>query len=169
MSRTVSSLLAFAAAVALLVFAAWLDNSVMTDSRRHAAATFDNSGLAGLYVLGSLATAASVLVVGWLGWRSSALVGVLYAVLGGFFVLLPWLMWSFATRVNDVPSVLPEPMASAVSNIYFSTAGPLNAVAAVGAAMLIAGVAGIGRSWRGRVANAGPSTVYITGPGSKSP
>ena len=155
MSRTVSSLLGFAAAVALLVFAAWLDNSVMTDARRHAAAIFDNSGLAALYALGSLAVAASVLVVGWLGWRSSALVGLVYAVLGGFFALLPWLVWSL---------VLPEPMASAVSNIYSSASGPLNAVGTVGAAMLIAGAGGIGRSWRGRAVNAGRSSVPISGP-----
>jgi hypothetical protein len=69
---------------------------------------------------------------------------------------------NLATTKNDVPPVLPEALASALANIYFSTAGPLNAAGTIGAAMLIAGVATLARWWRGRPAAA--SRVEIIAP-----
>ena len=106
--------------------------------------------------LGSILVAATVLLAGVLAWRAaSVLVGLTYAIVGGFLVVLPWLVWNFAAQVNDAPPVLPEPLATVVSEIYFRTSGgPLNAVGTIGGAMLIAGVAALVRRQRDRgVAN----------------
>jgi hypothetical protein len=45
---------------------------------------------------------------------------------------------------------LPDPLASAVGDIYVATVGPLNAVVIVGAGMASAGAAVITRSFRER-------------------
>jgi hypothetical protein len=162
MSKTGRTLVALAGAALVLVIAAWFDTTIMSDARRDAQATFDTSGFAAMTALGSLLVAGSVLVIGTLAWRAaSGIVGVAYIVVGGFFVALPWLAWSLATQVNDVPAVLPEPLAQALWRIYDTTGvGPLNAGGTIGAAMLIAGVAALVRRWRGRaVAEGRPEAV----------
>ncbi len=163
MSRTSKTLVALAAAAIVLVLAAWFDSTLLTEARRHSAATFDISGVAAMTALGSLLVAGSVLLVGTLAWRSaSVVVGLAHVLVGGFFVALPWLVWNLATTKNDVPPVLPEALASALGNIYFSTTGSLNAVGTIGAAMLIAGVATLVRWWWGRAAAA--SRVEVIAP-----
>jgi hypothetical protein len=121
-------------------------------------ANFDSSGFAGMATLGSLAVAGAVLLVWALAWRAaSGIVGVAYIVVGGFFVALQWLALRLATQVNDVPAVLPEPLAQALWRIYEATGvGPLNAVRMIGAAMLIAGIAALVPWWRGRGVAEGP-------------
>jgi hypothetical protein len=150
MSRTSKTLVALATAAIVLVLVAWFDNTLMSEARRHAAATFDVSGVGAMTALGSLLVAGSILLVGTLAWRAaSVVVGLAYVLVGGFFVALPWLVWNLATTKNDVPPVLPEALASALGNIYFSTSGSLNGAGTIGAAMLIAGVATLARWWRG--------------------
>jgi hypothetical protein len=113
----------------------------MRDAERDAAATFDSSELSLAQSLGSLAIAGSVLLLGVAAWRwHSALVGAAYTVVGAFFVSLPVIIR------------LPEPIPDAVRQIYFWSAGPLNAVGTIGAAMLLIGVVVIGRSIQGRSA-----------------
>ena len=46
--------------------------------------------------------------------------------------------------------MLPDAVANAVSNVFVATVGPLYAVVVVGASMVIAGVAVIGRTIRDR-------------------
>jgi hypothetical protein len=162
MSRTNKTLVALAAAAIVLVLAGWFDSTVMSEARSHAAATFDISGVAATIALGSLFVAGSVLLVGTLAWRTaSVVVGLAYVVVGGFFVALPSLVWNLASQVNDVPPVLPEPLASALGNIYFSTTGSLNAVGTIGAAMLFAGAAAFARRWRGRAVSASRAEVIV--------
>jgi len=145
------TLVALAAAAIVLVIAAWFDTTVMLEARRQAASTFDSSGIAAMAVVGSLMIAGSVLLVGALAWRATSLaVGLVYVVVGGFFVALPWLVWNLSTGINDVPAVLPEPIAVALWNIYYSTTGALNAGGTIGAAMLIAGIVALARWWQGR-------------------
>jgi hypothetical protein len=164
MSRTGRTLVALAGAALVLVIATWFDKTIMSDALRHAQATFNASGLAAMTAFGSLLVAGSVLVVGTLAWRAaSGVVGVVYIVVGGFFVALPWLARSLATQVNDVPAVLPQPLAQALWRINDTGVGPLNAVGTIGAAMLIAGVAALLQWWRGRaVAEGRPEAVVPT-------
>lgn len=151
MSRTSRTLLALAAAAIVLVIATWFDHTVMTEALRHAQSTFEMSGFATMTALGSLLVALSVLLVGALAWRAaSVVVGLAYVVVGGFVVALPWLVMNLTIHKNGAPSVLPEPLASALANIFFSTTGSLNAVGTIGAAILIAGIAASARRWRGR-------------------
>lgn len=152
MSRTGKTLVALVGAALVLVIATWFDNTFMRDAVRHAQANFDMSGVGAVIAAGSMLVAGSVLVVGVLAWRAaSVVVGLAYAVVGGFFLMLPWIVWNLATQVNDVPPVLPEPLLTVVSEIYFRTGGgSLNAVGTIGAAMLIAGVVALVRWQRDR-------------------
>ena len=153
MSRTGRTLAALAGAAILLVVAAWFDTIFLRDALRQGAATFDISGSSAVLVLGSLLVAGSALGVWILAWRArSVVVGLAYAIVGGFLAALPWLVWSLAVQVNDKPPVLPEPLLTVVSETYARTSGSLNAVGTIGAAMLIAGVVALVRRQRDRAA-----------------
>ena len=157
MSNAWRAAVALGAALVALVVLAWFDNDVMTEAQQRAAATFSSSDWLLPSAVGTLVATGAVLLLGVLAWRSrSTWVGVIYAVVGGFIVLLPWIVWSFAAYVNDVPPVLPEPIGGAVSTLWGETFGPLNAVTIVGAGMTVTGVGLIVRRWRDRaVAGAG--------------
>ena len=140
MSNLPRSALAIAAAAVALLALAWFDSTVIRDAQRQAAATFSPAPSYAPWALGLFLTAGAVLMLALLAWWSRSLaVGVLYAVVGAFLAVLPWILWTFAAQVNDTPPVLPEPLVTALSDLYQGTAGPLNA-----------GVAVIVRSLRGR-------------------
>ena len=153
MSKTGRTFVALAGAALILVITVWFDNTVMRGAVQSAKATFGQSGLGAMIAVWSMVIAGSVLLVGVLAWRAASVVaGIAYAVAGGFLVTLPWIVSTFATHVNDVPPVLPEPLLSVVSEISFLTRGSsMNAVGTIGAAMLIAGVVALVRWERDRV------------------
>src|SRR6478735_129222 len=142
MSRAGRTFMALAGAALILVMTVWFDNTVMRGAAKAAQASFGQSGLGATIAAWSIVVAGSVLLVGMLAWRAaSVVVGIVYAVVGAFLVTLPWIVWTFATQVNDVPPVLPEPLLSVVSEIAFRTQGSsLNAVGTIGGALLIGGV-----------------------------
>jgi hypothetical protein len=154
---------ALVGAAAALLLAAWFDTSVVVDAQRQAASTFEPGGLAVVMSVGAVAAGGACLLVGWLGVRSSAVVGLLYVVVGGFFALGSWLLWTFAASINGAPPVLPDPVAQAMSDIYLRTQGPLNAVAIIGGAMAVAGAFAIARSVRRRIKPV-PSTSAVPAP-----
>jgi hypothetical protein len=152
MSKAGRTAVAILVAAGVLWLAGWLDGSVMRDIGQQEAATFDPTGLELAYSLGAVAVAGGVLLLGVFAWRSrSALVGVVYLVVGGFFAFMPVINWWGAAQINGAPPVLPGPIADAVSQIYFWSNGPLNAVATVGAGMLVVGLLVVGRSIRARM------------------
>ena len=156
MSRTGRTLVALAGAAIILLIATWFDNTFMRDAVRHAQRNFDSDWLGAVIAAGSMLVAGSALLLGVLAWRAaSVVVGLAYAVVGGFFLMLPWIVRTLATQVNDVPPVLPEPLLTVVSEIYFRTGGSLNAVGTIGAALLITGVAALVRWQRDRAAAKG--------------
>lgn len=147
MSKTGRSLLAVSLAAAVLLFATWFDHNVLNDARRQMGATFEIGWTMTLMALGTILVAAFALLVAVLAWRAaSPVVGVAYALVGGFLVALPWLVWTLAAKTNDRPPALPEPIAAGLGNLYFSTTGSLNAVEIIGGAMLVAGIASLARS-----------------------
>jgi hypothetical protein len=161
MSKAGRAAQAILVAAGVLWLAGWLDGSVMRDIAQQEAATFDPTGLSLAYSLGSLAVVGGALLLGLLAWRShSTLVGAAYVLVGAFLVFLPVIVWRFATQINEVRPVLPGPIADAVGQIYFSSYGPLNAIATVGAGMFVVGLLVVGRSIRARMADrkAGPVT-----------
>jgi hypothetical protein len=149
MIRTVVALLGGAA---ILVAAAWLDTDVLRGIQQRAAATFDITVMAWALPLGYLAIAGGILALGLLArWARSLLVGLAYLVVGAFFAFLGTLVWTVAAQVNDAPSVLPEPIAVFVSQVYRQAeSGPLHTVAIIGAGMLLIGLATIGLARRSR-------------------
>ena len=150
MSRTTSSLAALVVAGIALAAAAWFDGTVINEARRQAAAEFSFGNIGVLLSLGSIAVAGGCLLVAWFGVRAAVLVGLAYAVVGGFFALMPWLVYNLGAVNNDVPGVIPEAIAGPISQLYLRTLGPLNAVGTIGAAMLIAGLVAMVRSLRRR-------------------
>ena len=151
MSKPIRATIAIVAAGAALLFAAWFDSTVMLDIQAQGRAMFDSTGFALALSLGSLAVAGAVLLLAVLAWRSqSALVGTVFAVVGAFFAFLPAILWQFAAEHNDVPAVLPQPIAQAVTDIYIRSTGPLNAVVIIGAGMLLAGLTVLVRAYRDR-------------------
>ncbi len=152
MSKAGRAAVAILVAAGVLWLAVWFDGTVMRDIRQQEAATFDPTGLSLAYSLGAVAVAGGVLLLAVLAWRShSALVVAAYVFVGAFFAFLPVLAWRFATQINGAPPVFPGPIADAVGQIYFWSAGPLNAVATVGAGMLLVGLLVIGRALRARM------------------
>src|SRR4051812_10732662 len=135
-------------AAAALVVAAWFDTSVLAAAERQAASSFEPGGAAAVAGIGAVAAGGACLLVGWLGVRSSAVVGLLYVLVGGYFALGPWLLLTFAASINGAPPVLPDPVTHAMSDLYLRTAGPLNSVAMIGGAIAVAGVVSISRSVR---------------------
>lgn len=131
---------------AALAAGAWYDGSVMVDAQRRAGNLFDPTQETLLLAVGSLAVAGAVLALGVAAWKArSVFIGVAYAVVGGFFTFLPVIVWEWAAQINGAAPVLPEPIASAVSQIYFHVQGPLNADGILGGAMLVMGLVVIGR------------------------
>jgi hypothetical protein len=147
MSKAGRAAVAILVAAAVLWLAGWLDGTVMRDIGRQAAQSFDETGLELAYSLGAVAVAGGVLLLGVLAWRSrSALVGAVYLVVGGCFAFMPLINWWGGVRINGAPPVLPGPIADAVGQIFFSSFGPLNAIATIGGGMFIVGLLVVGRS-----------------------
>jgi hypothetical protein len=136
MSRAGRTALALVAALGVLAAMAWFDAAVLLQAEQRARAAFDSGQAALPFSLGSFAIAGSVLLLAHLAWASRSMaIGVIYLVVGAFFALLRW---------------LPDPLASAVSYLYVTTVGPLNAVVVIGAGMAIAGVVVLAASFRER-------------------
>lgn len=155
MLRGSRTLAALAGAALMLIIAAWFDTVFLRDAAQQAKANFNLAALGPVFAAGSMLVAGCVLLAGVLAWRAaSVVVSLAYAFVGGFFVTLPWIVWTAATATNDAPPVLPEPLLTFVSEIYLWTAGSLNAAGTIGAAMLIAGVAALVRRQRDRAAAA---------------
>ena len=141
------------AAIVLLV-AGWFDTVLMAAVRRTEGATFDITQTAAALPVGYVLIAAGMLAIVVLGRRAdSRLVDVVYAVAGGFLTLLFTLVWTLAATINGAPPVLPDPLASFIGQAYTTAeTGPLNAVAIIGAAMLVVGLADLGLALRRRPA-----------------
>ncbi len=149
-SRPGKSLVATLVAVVALAIAHWFDAGVLLEAQYRAGTTFEPGPLFYLISVAHLITAAGVVALALAAWWSrSLLVGVGYAAVGGFLVLLPATVWEFATGVNGAPPPAPEPIATALGNWYFTLAtGVTGSVFTLGAAMLISGLAVIGRALR---------------------
>lgn len=106
-----------------------------------------------------LLTAAGVVALALAAWWSrSLLVGVGYALVGGFLVFLPAMGAPFALRVNGAP----EPIATTLAQWFFTVAtGVTGAVFTLGGAMLLSGLAVIAsmlRAQRPGLAAESPAT-----------
>ncbi len=150
MTRTIWSIAALLVGGGLLMLGAWFDATVATHAQRQAAAEFNDSGYTVVWVVGSVLVGASCITLGWLAWRSSAIVDVIYVVVGIGFAALPWLALGIGPSLSGDSPPLAQSIASSASDVLFRTTGPLNAVGTMGAAMAIGGVAGLVRSLRRR-------------------
>jgi hypothetical protein len=152
MSKAGRAAITILVAAGVLFLAGWLDGSVMRDIRQQESATFDATGLVLALSLGSLVVVSAVLLLGFLARRSrSALVGTAYVLFGAIFAFLQVIVWGFTAQNGNTPPVLRGPIVDALHQIYFWSAGPLNAVGTIGAGMFVVGLLVVGRSLRARM------------------
>ena len=156
-------LVAVLVALLALLIVHWFDAAVLLDAQKQAGLTYDPGPLVDLTGLAHVVTAAGVVAIALAGWRSRSLVvGITYAVAGGFLVFLPTLAWTFASSRNGAPVVAPQPIASALWSWYLTLAtGVTGAVFILAAAMFLSGLAVVGSIFlaRPRRASAGASTA----------
>jgi hypothetical protein len=150
--RARRSLVAALVALLVLLIAHWFDAGVLVDARNGFSYSYDPVPLVDLTAIAHIVTAAGVVAIALAGWRSRSLaVGIGYAVVGGFLVFLPPLIWSVAVSVNGASPVAPQPIANALWS-WDSTleTGRIGAVFTLAAAMLLTGVAVIWSVLQGR-------------------
>jgi hypothetical protein len=148
--RSTRKLVALLGAAVVLVIAGWVDTVVMVGIHRTSSATFDIIQIAWAVPFGYLTIAAAILVIGLLArWARSVLVGLAYALIGAFLAFLFPINWLWTAETNGAPPILPAPVATFVNEVYsHAEQGPLNAVAIIGAGMLLVGLASIGYELR---------------------
>jgi hypothetical protein len=162
-------LIAALVALLTLLIGHWFDAGVLADAVRREGVTFEPGPVFYLIPVAHLVTAAGVVALALTAWRSRSLfVGVGYAVVGGFLVLLPATMWAFAASVNGAPPVAPQPIANTLGQWWFTLAmGVTGSVFTLAAAMLLSGLAVIGSVLREQRPGATPR-VIATLPASQS-
>lgn len=155
MSGIRGTALALAGGAIALVLTAWFDSVLVANTLQNTAATSDMGRNGLMLALDSVVAVGAVLLLAALAWRSrSILVGAAYTVVGAYFALQTWVLWTFASRVNDTPPVLPALLTRAVSDLYrWTEGGPVHAIGTVGAGMLIAGIAVLAMRLRPRTAS----------------
>ena len=133
-----------------LWLANWFDGQFVFDARQTAARSFDVEGAMVASDVGMFATAVLSLAVALVAWWSrSRLVAVVDIVLGGFYGFLLALEAFLALRINGAPAFAPEPLATFIDNRYGEVMlGSMGSVEIVGAAMFVAGIATLIRSYR---------------------
>lgn len=137
-------------AVVILLIGHWFDAGVLAGAVRRAGLTYEPGPIFYLNAVAHLVTAAGVVALALTAWRSRSLfVGVGYAIVGAFLVLLPAWTWTFAASVNGAPPVLPQPIANTLGQWYSTLAtGVTGSVFTLAAAMLLTGLAVVGSALR---------------------
>jgi hypothetical protein len=154
--QSTRKLVALLGAAAVLVIADWVDTVMVTGIRLSSGQTFDVSQMEWALPFGYLTVAAGGLAIVLLArWAQSVLVGLVYALVGAFFAFLFPIIWLWAAGVNGATPVLPGPIVTFLTDVYINTEqGSLNAVAIIGAGMLLVGLASIGYALRNRASPA---------------
>lgn len=140
---------AITALIAVPVAAAWFDTVVMGNAAMYSVGFGDDSRISGVLTIGYVALASACLLVGWLGSRASSVVASLYAPVGGFLALLPWLYITLSPRTDDAAPPRGQ-IVQVIDDLWLRTHGPLDAVGVIGGAMLVAGLVAIVRTSRAR-------------------
>lgn len=165
MSRRGYAVLALVAAGLALILFAWLDADVLQRVQREGAADFNASRFTLLVSLASILLASAILGLGCLAWRAaSAWIGAAYFLVGGFFALLPAIVFGSMTGASSVF----EPLIRMAAETFLATTGPINAVVLLGAGMFVVGLVSITRSLRDRPrtrAGADQKTSVVSAPG----
>jgi len=148
-------------AVVALPVAHWFDAGWLADAQIRATHTYEMSPLVDMTVIAHLLTAAAVVAVVWSAWWArSSFVAFGYIIVGGFIATLPALVWTFAVRINDESARLPDPIASTMTQWWFTLqVGVTGAVYTIAAAMLIVGLAVLGSKRRAGRSRAVPATA----------
>jgi hypothetical protein len=152
MARAGRAASALVAAAVVLTFMAWFDTTAIRDAAQQAAQDFDSRPYAIVASIGTLMTGGSVLLLAVLAWRSRSVpVGVIYALVGGYFVFQAPIWMNLASASSDGSQApLPGPLINVVNSLAMASVGQLNAVGVIGAGMLVAGVAVIASRLRER-------------------
>jgi hypothetical protein len=150
--QSIRKLVSLVAAGVIVVCAGWFDTVVLVGLQHRASQLFDPLPYVWATSLGFVVLAGAVLAVTLLArWAHSGVVGLVYVLVGGLLVFVGPLIWLGADGLNSAPPFLPGPLATMVDDIYlYGEQGALNAVAIIGATMLLVGLASVGSALRPR-------------------
>ena len=103
-------------------------------------------------------------------WARSGLVGSVYAIVGALLVFLGPINWIWAATINGADPILPGPITTLVNSLYINAEqGPLNAVAIIGAGMLLIGIASVVDAMRHRAPAAAAPVATTSATSEVSP
>ncbi|MGD0123513.1 MAG: hypothetical protein ABSC46_13290 [Candidatus Limnocylindrales bacterium] len=161
--------LAALAALGVLFVCHWFDATVVADAQRQAGMSYDSGPLVDLTSIAHLLTAAGVVAIALAGWRSrSLLLGVGYALVGGYLVFLPALFWAYGIGGNGAPAAAPQPIASTLNTWYTTlSTGVTGAVYTLAGAMFLTGLAVIWSVLRERRRGAETQPATAEAPGTQ--
>lgn len=153
-----------AAAVSLAAMG-WVDHA-LNDVYQGAMRNNETFGIetwgSGLWVTARLMAAGLAVALATLAWQTrSAAVGIIYVVVGTFYVFLPVIVWNLASGWSrgpgDVSSTpwLSGPLATVARAIWSATWGWIDAPQLIGGVMAVAGAAVVGRLIYLRIAAVG--------------
>lgn len=151
-SRASRTIVAIGGTALVLLVARWLDGDVLASIVRDAERSFHPTRAAIALSMGYLMIAAGALLISALARRAPyAVVGLVLAGAGAFLTFLFPLVF-YLTASGNAPARLTGPVADLLDNSYSTLAqGPLNAVAILGAVMLLVGLITVGsvvRHWQ---------------------
>ncbi len=132
--------------VALLVIR-WFDRDELVRLQHESGSSFDLGPIMNGLSVAHVLTPALILAIAFVAWRArSALVGIVYVLVGGLLAFSPALTAAFAVSTNNAPTPAPEPIAHFLADTFFLWEdGITNAVGTVGGAILIVGLAVLAR------------------------
>ncbi len=140
-----------------LWLAAWFDGNVVSEAVVQAGRNYDIAPSSLAYAAAYLIAAGgglAVAAVAW--WIRDQIVGLVYLVVGGFILFDGFLVARLAWSVNGAPPAAPEPIASFLTEVMFSTTGRSNAALVVAAAMVLAGLASFALAGQEEAGQEGP-------------
>jgi hypothetical protein len=157
-------------ALAVLLIAQWFDAGVLADAQRQAGRTYDVGPFWNSMGIAHVLTAAGVIALAMVAWWSrSLLVGVGYAIVGGFLVFLPTITFVLASSVNGAPPLAPAPIATTL-NRWFSTlaSGVSGSIFTIAGGMFVSGLVVIWLVLRGRAPSGADAAMPMTEPPAES-
>jgi hypothetical protein len=155
------SLAAAAVGLLALIVAHWYDAGVLAELQRRAQFDYNTSVLSyGMPVAHLITGLGAVAIVLTALWSRSLLVGVGYALVGGFLVFIEVMV----EALNSGVRLAPDPIATVLIQWFFTLAtGVTGAVFTLGGVMFVAGLAAIGSMLRTRLRGTA-ATVRMNAP-----
>ena len=123
--------------LAVVAAVIWFDAVILVNARLQGQSNLQLSNYSFLWIVGSVAVAAAVLLLGLLAyWGRSISVGIVYLIVGAILLATPLVIISNGTPLSSLLNDL-------LGDVFLATNGPMGAAVVLGAALVIAGIVSI--------------------------